>query len=122
LVAVDARVNDKVLLLLLLDTGAERMMISRDAALRSGIDPSRPLRHERLAGVGMTMPVPVVRLNRVRVGGTAASDLLASVYDLPATLRADGVIGLNYLSQFRVTLEFDSRELILRPLRRSLPH
>ena len=101
----------------MVDSGAERMMISHNAATRLGIDYAHPVRRDPIVGVGGALSVPVVRLDRVRIGGAVVPNLLASVYDLPPLFRADGVIGLNYLRRFRVTLEFDTRELILRPLR-----
>jgi predicted aspartyl protease len=114
MVAVRARINGAVEAALLVDSGAGRMIISRTAATQAGIDLGRPLRQESLAGVGGTVRVPVVRLGQVQVGASVVGSLAASVYDLPAFLAVDGVLALNFLSRFRVTLEFDSRTLILR--------
>ena len=58
--------------------------------------------------------MPVVRLDRVRVGAGTVSGLEVSCYDLPAFLGADGLLGLNFLRRFRVTFAFDSGVLILR--------
>jgi hypothetical protein len=43
-----------------------------------------------------------------------ATGLQAFVYDLPPTIRADGLLGLDSLRRFRVTFDFESRVLILR--------
>jgi predicted aspartyl protease len=59
--------------------------------------------------------MPVVRLDRMQVGASSVANVLASVFDLPPLFRADGLLGLNYLQRFRVTLEFDTRTLVLRP-------
>jgi hypothetical protein len=40
--------------------------------------------------------------------------IAASVYDLPALFRADGLLGMSFLGRFRVTFEFDTRALVLR--------
>ncbi len=100
--------------LLIVDTGAERTLISQLTASRLGIDLSRPLRLEPLVGVGRTQPMPVVRLDRVQVGASIVTGLDASVYDLPPYFRADGLLGLNFLRRVRVTCEFDTRTLVLR--------
>jgi predicted aspartyl protease len=65
----------------------------------------------------------VVRLDRVQVGASLVTGLEASVHDLPAFFRADGLLGLNFLRRFRVTFEFDTRTLVLRepPPRRRTP-
>src|SRR5438552_3902975 len=55
------------------------------------------------------------RSDRVQVGSSEATGLEASVYDLPAVIGADGLLGLNFLRRFRVTFEFDTRTLVLRP-------
>ena len=114
LVVVQTRLNDQQDFDLVVDSGAERMVISRRIAAILGIDVTSPLRFEPLAGVGRTPPVPVVRLQEVRVGSSRAPNLIASVFDLPPLLRADGLIGLNFLQRFRVTFEFDRRTLVLR--------
>ena len=114
LVAVRATLNERHDVILMADTGAERTLISQRAAARLGLDPTRPLRLERLLGVGQSPPVPVVRLDRLRVGASSVSGLEASVYDLPAVFRADGLVGLNFLRRFRVAFAFDSSVLILR--------
>lgn len=115
LVAVLTRVNDLRDLTFVVDTGAERTLISRHAASRLGIDLTRPLHFESLAGIGQSAPMPVVRLDRMQVGASSVANVLASVFDLPPLFRADGLLGLNYLQRFRVTLEFDTRTLVLRP-------
>ena len=117
MVAVSATVNHATTFILLVDTGAQRTIISTAAAQLLGVDLARPLRREGLAGVGRTLPVPVVRLDHLQVGGAGAGPIEASVFDLPPLFACDGLIGLNFLRRFRVTLEFDTRTLVFRPLR-----
>jgi predicted aspartyl protease len=47
--------------------------------------------------------MPVVRLTQVHVGASSVTGLEASVFDLPAASRTDGLLGLNFLRRFRVT-------------------
>src|SRR5437660_444322 len=82
------------------DPGAERTIISRAVAERLNLNLSAPMRFEVLTGVGQSPPVPVVRLNRVQVGASIVSGLEASVLDLPPIIRADGLLGLNFLRRF----------------------
>jgi predicted aspartyl protease len=114
MVAVRATVNGVLWLPLLVDTGAQPMAISPVAAARLGLDRVRPLRYQSLSGVGQTAPLPVVRLDSVQVGATVVRNLEAFIFDLPPFFRADGVIGLTFLRRFRVSLEFDTRTLVLR--------
>lgn len=114
LAAVYATLNEMNEIVLIADTGAQHTLISPRVAARLGLDLDRPLRLQALAGVGQSPPVPVVRLDRLRVGASVVSGLEASVYDLPPFFRADGLLGLNFLRRFRVTFAFDTGELILR--------
>ncbi|MBA3331390.1 MAG: clan AA aspartic protease [Actinobacteria bacterium] len=114
MITVPATLNDSDDLALIADTGAERTVISRAVAIRLGLDLLRPLRLQPLVGVGRSPPVPVVRLDRVRVGASTVSGVEASVFDLPRFFRADGLLGLNFLRRFRVTFAFDAGILILR--------
>ena len=114
LVTIDVTLNGVSGFVLLVDTGAERTMISSRAASRLGLDLTRPLRLEPLAGVGQSPPVPVVLLDRMKVGGTEASRIAASVYDLPPLFHVDGLLGMNFLGRYRVSFEPGTRTLVLR--------
>jgi clan AA aspartic protease (TIGR02281 family) len=114
LVAVRAILNERADVLLIVDSGAARMVISRSVAEGLGLNLDRPLRLQALAGVGQSLPVPVLRLDRVRVGASIVIGVEASVYDLPPVIRADALLGLNFLRRFRATFAFDSGVLILR--------
>lgn len=114
LVAVRATLNEREQVTLVLDTGAQWTVISPEVASRLGMDLSHPLRLQPLAGVGRSPPVPMVLLDRLRVGASSLSRLEAAVLDLSPVIRADGLLGLNFLRRFRVTFEFDSGILILR--------
>ncbi len=114
LVAVRARLNGQARVILAVDTGAELTVISRTTARDLGFDLARPPRVLQLAGVGQSPPVPVVRLNRLQVGASSVTGLDVCVFDVPGVIRADGLLGLNFLRRFRVTFEFDSGTLVLR--------
>ncbi len=99
----------------IVDTGAQRTIISHDVADTLEMDIANPLRFEAIVTAErQTAPAPVVRLDSVQLGGIRVRGLEASVFDLPPTLRADGLLGLNFLRRFRVTFEFDRSILVLR--------
>jgi predicted aspartyl protease len=114
LVAVLATLDERQDVTLVVDSGAERTVISRDVAELLGLDLDRPLRRQPLAGVGQSPPAPVVRLERVRVGSSIVIGPEASVYDLSPVIRADGVLGLGFLRRFRMTFAFAAGVLVLR--------
>jgi predicted aspartyl protease len=112
LVAVEAVLNEQVSVTLVADPGAQQTLISPRVAQRLNL--ARPIRMQPLVGVGQSPPVPVVRLDRLRVGASAVGGLAVCVYELPALLAADGLLGLDFLRRYRVTFEFDTDTLVLR--------
>lgn len=82
------------------------------------MDLDRPLRREVLVTVErQTQPIPLVVLDSLQVGGATVKGLTVGVFDLPAQVRADGLLGLDFLRHFRVTFEFDTGVLVLRERR-----
>jgi clan AA aspartic protease (TIGR02281 family) len=65
---------------------------------------------------GTPVNVPCVILPEMRVGGIRLTDVEALVVAFPSALRLDGLLGMNILSRFRVTLECDTSTLVLRPV------
>jgi predicted aspartyl protease len=70
------------------------------------------------AGVGGSGRVRLVGLDSLQVGEARAFDLTACTLNLEqfqqAGLHVDGLIGLNFLSSFRVTLDFEQEVVVLQ--------
>ena len=65
---------------------------------------------------GTPVSVPRVTLPEISLGGIRLADVEALVVEFPSALRLDGLLGMNILSRFRVTLECDTSTLVLRPV------
>lgn len=101
------------------DTGATLTCV--DAALADSVDlPERAGQIGIGAGIGGAGNVRLVGIDSLRVGQTTAFDLTACALDLSqletAGISADGLLGLNFLKSFRVTLDFTANTLRLQPL------
>ena len=46
---------------------------------------------------------------------------MAVVLEFPPALKPDGMLGMNVLKQFRVTMEIDTGTLVLRPIGQHTP-
>jgi predicted aspartyl protease len=69
------------------------------------------------AGVGMSGPVRLLKVDSLRVGAAAATNITVCALDLH-TLQsvspgARGLLGLNFLREFRMTIDFQRRVLQL---------
>jgi len=99
---------------LLVDTGAAITMLSHRVVEEMGLDWEHPLRQERIASVHQVVWAPVVSLASLQVGSQWLSNVEVLVLSLPAELRVDGVLGVNFLERFRPTFEFEQAVLVLR--------
>lgn len=72
------------------------------------------------AGVGGSGRMRLVSVDSLRLGETKAFDLTACALNLSelqtAGIRVDGLLGLNFLKSFRMTLDFGANTLHLEPL------
>ena len=99
-----------------LDTGATFTCVDRGLSQRLNL----PERRGALgvgAGIGGSGQIRLVRMDSVRVGAARVEDLTGCEVDLrhaaQVGIEADGLLGLNFLKPFRVTLDFQRKVLLL---------
>lgn len=98
----------------LVDTGAAYTAISLDLANLLDLTPS-PQRQLRIVlAQGSPMSMPQVSLPALFIGRIQLRQVDALVMTFPSALNFDGIIGMNVLRQFRMTLENDTSTLVLR--------
>ena len=97
-----AEVNEGETLSLLLDTGAEIMVLSGEAAERLGID-LQAAETEEVQGFCGVEDALTARLDRVKIGDREQQDLEAVVLqnELLSVIGVDGIVGQNFLNQYR---------------------
>ncbi len=101
---------------LVVDTGANGILISRKAAERAAIP---RLAGATIHGFGDSTALPAGYqgiAKRVRIGGVEFRDTPVRVTDQDSIGGEDGLIGTNLFSDFLVTLDFPGRKLRLAPL------
>jgi predicted aspartyl protease len=100
----------------LVDTGAAYTAIS--TRLATLFDPlTRAERQVTIAPVHSTiLKVPQVLLPELRLGGMELMGVEALVVLFSSVLRLHGIVGMNVLRQFRMTLENDPSTLVLRAI------
>jgi predicted aspartyl protease len=111
-VMVDAYLNG-VPLRLLLDTGADRTVISPVALARAGIDPSQgtPV---QITGVTGSSPASLVSVQRLDVAGAQIGPLGVIAHVVPGQ-ELDGLLGRDVLDAFTVTFDAGQNRVILAP-------
>lgn len=111
-IIVPVTFNDSVTGNLVLDTGAGQTMISKrianDLRLYSTGAGTR-------IGIGGAVAVATATLDAVRVGDADVKNLHVSIHDIPFNAFEEGLLGMDFLGRFQVSLDIEKRVLILAP-------
>ena len=112
-ILVAAQINGAGPVTLVLDTGADRTMVSPEALARLGILTPNTYRAE-IRGVTGVAQVDVLSVESVEVGSARAGPLAIVAHDagLP---QADGLLGRDFLSLFSVTIDTRASIVTLEP-------
>ena len=97
---------------LILDTGADRTMVSPAALGRLGINVSDSL-PAQIKGVTGTAQGSLVQVASVEVGQAKVGPIRILVHD--AELKADGLLGRDFLEHFTVTIDSKEQQVTLVP-------
>lgn len=103
-------------MLLALDTGASRTMVSWLIARRLGYRPEfSPLveRTRIVTGSGVEY-VPEITTTEIRSLGRTVRGLPILVHDLPPEIGVDGLLGLDFLRRYRLSVDFKKGLIRLR--------
>lgn len=89
-----------------LDTGATYTMIPWRIAKALGYEPEISRDRVDITTASGVERAPLVNLISFRALGVEVHGLEAIIHDLPAISRVDGLLGLNFLKNFKVILDF----------------
>ncbi|MGH7827741.1 MAG: retroviral-like aspartic protease family protein [Candidatus Binatia bacterium] len=112
-VIVPVTLNRRLKAFLALDTGATTTMISHRVAKRLGLRTDGP----RVVATTVTghVSIPLARLGSIKVGDAEVYNLSVTVHDLSPATRVDGLLGLDFLKRFHVSIDSRNQLLILAP-------
>ena len=103
--AVDGRTA--LLIPVVLDTGASLTILATDIMVRLGYDPANPelARQRIVTGSGIEYAPRTIVRSATAIGQKVASlDVLC--HDLPPESGVDGLLGLNFFRQFKLSIRF----------------
>ena len=99
---------------LALDTGATWTLVSWETAVLVGYDPASIQQRTAITTGSGIEYCPKLNLLRVEALGKSVSSLEVLCHTLPPTSRVDGLLGLNFLRQFNVSLNFKQGYITIR--------
>jgi Aspartyl protease/Domain of unknown function (DUF4124) len=114
-IMVDVRINGAFTAQLLLDTGADRTMISPRTLQAAGVTISRPVATGSITGATGTDRINYVVVDSLEVGEARVGRMPVGSYDLAGAGIGDGLLGRDFLDQFRITFEAAKGEVHLDP-------
>lgn len=102
-------------LTVLVDTGAGQTGFRRSTLIGLGIDVDSPIQTMRINTASESLNVPVVNLPHLSVFGSEFRNLPVLCLPLPPTVPADGVLGYDVLSRFRLFVNYRRGVLVAEP-------
>jgi clan AA aspartic protease (TIGR02281 family) len=118
LIFIEVWVNNQGPFSFVVDTGATITVLSPETAQKVGLDLSSGAK-DTGHGAGGQVQVSLVSLESLRIGETEIKDLKAAIMDLTNLKQVlgylDGVIGYNFLSKFRVIIDYPKRVISFEP-------
>lgn len=90
---------------LVLDTGASCTMINPDSLVHIGCKVTSSHKQKISTASGIEY-VPLTTLLELKALGHSVKNLDVYIHDLPPTIPAEGLLGLNFLKHFNVHLNF----------------
>jgi aspartyl protease family protein len=104
-VIVKATLNGKAPVKLILDTGATFTMISSATAKQLDIDTSQNPRSLPFQTANGMIQAPLINLDSISVAGLELKNLTAAVHDALPDPDVAGLLGLNFLTNFRLDID-----------------
>jgi clan AA aspartic protease (TIGR02281 family) len=106
LFVVTIHVNETRPARLILDTGASHTILSHAIARDLGLYSHRSAASVTMHTVGGSVQADMVQVDSIRIAGAEVRNSMAAIHDLPdAAPDIEGLLGLNVLRQFEVTLD-----------------
>jgi clan AA aspartic protease (TIGR02281 family) len=91
---------------LVLDTGATYAMISWELAKRLGLKIERARKTVRFNTASGEVVAPLIKIDEISVMEAKAKNVEVIVHNLPVSARVDGLLGLSFLKNFDIKLDF----------------
>jgi len=113
-IMVDVKINGSYFARLLLDTGADRTMISPRTLQAAGVSITRPVATGQITGATGTDRIDYVVVESLEVGDARVGKMPVGSYELAGD-SGEGLLGRDFLDQFKVTMDATAGEVHLAP-------
>lgn len=117
---VPVLLNDAIEARVVFDTGAEMTVLSKKTAEGLGLrlGSQRPVRLQTIAA---PIQAPVATLNSLQCGGMRRTNLPVAVVDFDLGRQVEGILGMDFLGNYTISIESESSQIVLKPRATSNP-
>ena len=91
---------------LLLDIGATTTILSWDILKDIGYDPAISNRRKDVTTANGVIEAPLVKVKEMSIGQFKVKNTDVICHDIPELIRVDGLLGLNFIENFRVCIDY----------------
>lgn len=115
---LDATLDKRTSVRLMLDTGATYTTISEDLAEKLGYD-LEGAQQVRITTANGQVMLPRIRLKSISLGGYTATNVDATVMPMPGNVPFSGLLGLSFVKNHRITIDTQASHLMIEPAGKS---
>lgn len=117
-IIVDVTINKEITRPFAVDTGASYTVISPEIARALHITPSAKAPKVTLQTANGRIQVPLVNLASLKIGELETPNVMAAVHSIDDSSNISGLLGLNMLNRFQMTVDSTEHQLIFTPHRK----
>lgn len=114
-ILVDVKINGSGGARLMLDTGADRTLISPRALQAAGVRIAAPTATGRIVGATGSERIEFVVVDSIEIGDARVGRMTVGSYTLPTADVGDGLLGRDFLDQFNVNIDSGKGVVTLSP-------
>jgi predicted aspartyl protease len=114
-ILVDVKINGGTSAQLLLDTGADRTLISPRALQAAGVRLTAPAGTGQIVGATGSEQISFVLVDSLEVGAAKVERMPVGAHNLPVSDVGDGLLGRDFLDQFNVNIDSSRGVVTLAP-------
>ena len=114
-ILVDVKINGSGGTRLMLDTGADRTLISPRALQAAGVRLTGPTATGQIVGATGSDRIDFVAVDSLEVGDARVSRMMVGAFNLPTADVGDGLLGRDFLDQFNVNIDSGKGVVTLSP-------
>ncbi len=112
-VVIEAIINDKAGIMMMIDTGATMTVISREVAQRLDIDYDKLKKDVKLTGIGgQPLSAKFIILKSIKIGDVRARNVEAVIIKDKTFKDVDGLLGMSFLKKFSFSIDRKKQSLV----------